>query len=73
MEEITENLILVTNMSFSPDGKTLVFVNINSNNTMQLYVGGNMTTNYDMIHNYKYSDDSKILAYSAQTNRCIIL
>ncbi|TVL60691.1 TolB-like translocation protein [Brachyspira hyodysenteriae] len=63
----------VTNMSFSPDGKTLVFVNINSNNTMQLYVGGNMTTNYDMIHNYKYSDDSKILAYSAQTNNVSFL
>ena len=64
---------LVTNMSFSPDGKTLVFININSNNTMQLYVGGNMTTNYDMIHNYKYSDDSKILAYSAQTNNVSFL
>ncbi|WP_416487716.1 hypothetical protein [Brachyspira hyodysenteriae] len=63
----------VTNMSFSPDGKTLVFVNINSNNTMQLYVGGNMTTNYDMIHNYKYSGDSKILAYSAQTNNVSFL
>ncbi|MEI0563462.1 hypothetical protein [Brachyspira pulli] len=59
---------LVTNMSFSPNGKTLVFVSINSNDTMQLYVGGNMTTNYDMIHNYKYSDDSSILAYGAQTN-----
>lgn len=63
----------VTNMSFSPDGKTLVFVSVNSNNTMQLYVGGNMTTNYDMIHNYKYSDDSKILAYSAQTNNVSFL
>ena len=59
---------LVTNMSFSPDGKTLVFVNINTNGSMQLYVGGNVSTNYDIIHNYKYSDDSKILAYGAQTN-----
>lgn len=59
---------LVTNMSFSPNGKTLVFINVNTNNTMQLYVGGNMTTNYDIIHNYKYSDDSSILAYGAQTN-----
>ncbi|MBW5381557.1 hypothetical protein, partial [Brachyspira hampsonii] len=63
----------VTNMSFSPDGKTLVFININTNNTMQLYVGGNMTTNYDMIHNYKYSLDSTIFAYSAQTNNVSFL
>ena len=59
---------MVTNMSFSPDGKTLVFINVNTNNTMQLYVGGNMTTNYDVIHNYKYSDDSKFFVYGAQTN-----
>ena len=59
---------MVTNLSFSPNGKTLVFINVNTNNTMQLYVGGNMTTNYDIIHNYKYSDDSSILAYGAQTN-----
>lgn len=59
---------MVTNMSFSPNGKTLVFINVNTNNTMQLYVGGNMTTNYDVIHNYKYSDDSKLLVYGAQTN-----
>ena len=59
---------MITNLSFSPNGKTLVFISVNSNNTMQLYVGGNMTTNYDMIHNYKYSDDSKFLAYGAQTN-----
>ena len=64
---------LVTNMSFSPDGKTLVFVNINTNNTMQLYVGGNMTTNYDAINNYKYSDDSTLFAYSAQTNNVSFL
>ncbi|WP_300368510.1 hypothetical protein [Brachyspira sp.] len=64
---------LVTNMSYSPDGKTLVFINVNTNNTMQLYIGGNMTTNYDIIHNYKYSDDSKLFAYSAQTNNVSFL
>lgn len=64
---------LVTNMSYSPDGKTLVFINVNTNNTMQLYIGGNVTANYDIIHNYKYSDDSKLFAYSAQTNNVSFL
>lgn len=59
---------LVTNMSFSPDGKTLVFMNINTNDTMQLYVGGNMIAEYDIINNYKYSDDSTLFAYSAMSN-----
>ncbi|WP_300747718.1 hypothetical protein [uncultured Brachyspira sp.] len=62
------NFNSVTNMSFSPNGKTLVFININTNNTMQLYAGGNITPNYDIIHNYKYSEDGSIFAYSAQTN-----
>lgn len=59
---------LITNMSFSPNGKTLAFINIDTNENMSLYIGGESTTNYDKIHLYKYSDDSKSFAYAAQTN-----
>lgn len=59
---------LITNMSFSPDGKTLAFINIDTNENMSLYIGGESTTNYDTIHLYKYSDDSKSFVYAAQTN-----
>lgn len=59
---------LITNMSFSPDGKTLTFINIDTNENMSLYIGGEATTNYDKIHLYKYSDNSKSFVYAAQTN-----
>ena len=59
---------LITNMSFSPDGKTLAFINIDTNEKMQLYIGGNAITNYDIIHAFKYSEDSKSFVYAAKTN-----
>lgn len=60
---------LITNMSFSPDGKTLVFIDIDTNENLSFHVGGETITNYDNILLYKYSDDSKIFSYAAQTNR----
>ncbi|TKZ36319.1 hypothetical protein [Brachyspira catarrhinii] len=58
----------ITNMSFSPDGKTLVFIDIDTNENLSFHVGGDTITNYDNIILYKYSDDSKNFVYAAQTN-----
>ncbi len=62
------NFDFITNISFSPNGRTLLFVSIDTNNTQRLFVGGNSTTNYDNILLYKYSDDSKNLAYAVLDN-----
>ena len=59
---------LITNMSFSPDGKTLLFIDIDTNENLSFHVGGETITNYDNILLYKYSADSKSFAYAAQTN-----
>ena len=58
----------ITNMSFSPDGKTLLFIDIDTNDNLSFHVGGETITNYDNILLYKYSDDSKNFVYAAQTN-----
>ena len=58
----------ITNMSFSPDGKTLLFIDIDTNENLSFHVGGETITNYDNILLYKYSDDSKNFVYAAQTN-----
>ena len=58
----------ITNMYFSPDGKTLLFVDIDTNDNLSFHVGGETITNYDNILLYKYSADSKSFAYAAQTN-----
>ena len=57
----------ITNMSFSPDGKTLLFIDIDTNENLSFHVGGETITNYDNILLYKYSDDSKVFSYAAQT------
>ena len=59
---------LITNMSFSPDGQSLVFINIDTNDMMQLYVRGNMLGSYDNIYTYQYSKDSKNFAYGVSSN-----
>lgn len=59
---------LITNMSFSPDGQSLIFINIDTNNMMQLYVRGNMIGSYDNIYTYQYSKDSKNFAYGVSSN-----
>lgn len=58
----------ITNMSFSPNGETLIFINVDANEKSSLYAGGNPTEYYDTIHAYKYSDDSSSFAYAARTN-----
>ena len=58
----------ITNMSFSPDGKTLLFIDIDTNENLSFHVGGETITNYDNILLYKYSDDSKVFSYAAQTD-----
>ena len=58
----------ITNMSFSPDGKTLLFIDIDTNENLSFHVGGETITNYDNILLYKYSDDLKVFSYAAQTN-----
>lgn len=59
---------LITNMSFSPDGQSLVFINIDTNDMMQLYVKGNMLGSYDNVYTYQYSKDSKNFAYGVNSN-----
>ena len=58
----------ITNMSFSPDGKTLLFIDIDTNENLSFHVGGETITNYENILLYKYSDDSSVFSYAAQTN-----
>ena len=58
----------ITNMSFSPDGKTLLFIDIDTNENLSFHVGGETITNYDNILLYKYSDDSKNFVYAAQND-----
>ena len=41
-------------MSFSPDGKTLLFIDIDTNENLSFHVGGETITNYDNILLYKY-------------------
>lgn len=60
---------VITNMSFSPDSKNLLFVVVNTNDNLYgISISGTLTQYYNEVYSYKYSPDSKYFVYGAKTN-----
>lgn len=59
----------ITNMRFSPEDKSLLFVTLNTNdNLYRISVGGALTENYNDVYLYEYSEDGSLFAYGVKTN-----